>query len=331
MARRKISKSDAQAFLKSDRAILLMCMLVALLFWLVVKLSQDFRTSQDMQISYQVPESLTFTNPPPRSLRLLIEGSGWNLLATAFARDLQLDFQVQTEEEFTVGTSLLRTRAQAQLPENVSVLETRPDYIRLPLEARVEKMVPLRLQKQITFGGQHKLRDSIRLQPDSVRIMGPRSVVDTLQEWSTQLLKLNGLQESIEMALFLTDPENQQLVLEPRQVRVIIPAEPFTEKIIFLPIQGLNAPDSLRIFPRQVKVSFNVGLSRYDSISRDSFSATVDLQQVDLGAGANTVPIQVRSREPEVQAFHYSPKSVEFFVVEEGAAKDSLQIQDSMR
>ena len=54
------TKDDIRTFFNSDRAILMSCIGIALVFWLLVKLSQSYKTTEDYEISYTLPEGKTF-------------------------------------------------------------------------------------------------------------------------------------------------------------------------------------------------------------------------------------------------------------------------------
>ena len=318
MAKRKLpNRSSIKAFLRTDRGTLLICMLVSLLFWLIVKLSEDFRSKTFVSLEFNIPVGFTFTEPPPDRIEVSLEGRGWDLLGSAFGKKDPIVFEVQDQSELLINTTELKDRAQVGLSKRIGALGTRPDFLRLNLEPRLQKMIPVLLQSRLDFGDQHMQAGPTLVWPDSVVIDGPLSIVGEISEWPTQWLELANVREPITLSVPLDLPENSQISLSPAEVSVTVPVEPYTEKIVFVPVTVLNATDSLRIYPGQVRVSFPVGLSRYDEVARESFSATVDLRNVNPGGEANTAPVVVTCHHPEIEEFLYSPRSVEFYLIEQ--------------
>src|SRR5690606_36201817 len=155
----------------------------------------------------------------------------------------------------------------------------------------------------------------ISLSADSVSVSGPKSYIETLHDWPTDTLKLSNIQKNGTHKLPLTRPVNAQIVPAFDVIDVTLKVDEFTEKEVIVPIIVKNAPDSLKIFPENIKLSFTVGLSNYNLVSSADFTVEVDLKDIPLDTEKNTIPVLLSNRPSIVHNINVNPKSVEFFFV----------------
>jgi hypothetical protein len=95
---------------------------------------------------------------------------------------------------------------------------------------------------------------------------------------------------------------------------VNVPVEQVTEKTLFVKIQVKNADREYRLFPSQVRLTCNVGLSHFNSLNSADFRAEVDLSDAAIQAG-NTVPVMVNLQPTIVSNVRFVPKVVEYYAI----------------
>ena len=313
-----VRKADSDSFLKSDRAILMTCISIALVFWLLVKLSQSFDTLHEVQINYELPEGKAFALVPPSKVEATLSGRGWDLLSYFFGKkQSEILLKLSNLENQTFSASQLKDRIRSGV-SSIDVINLDYDYISIKIENQAIKKIPIRLDKQVTFAEGIQLKGSPILQPDSLTLSGPSSAVSTLTEWFTQPLVLTDLKSDYSAALKLRAPlQEGPISIKPLEINVAIEIEQYTERSLFVPVSILNAPDSLKIFPQNIRVNCVVGLSQYNELSDSLFSLEADLKGIPLNTKNNTVPIQLTRSPDFVKNIHFSPHSVEFFIVKE--------------
>lgn len=303
--------------LREDRAILMFCIGIALVFWVLVKLSQDdYRVSKAVDIEFNIPDNLTFSEAPPNDLQVQIKGVGWDLMFDYFAnRRVELYYDLLHADRLNLTLGQLRTDILNRLSSNnLQITEVNYDNINLNLEEKVTWKVPLILQSRFSFSPEYDLEKPVTLEPDSLEITGPASMLDQIDFWETDSLVLTDLKTSQEVDVGLALPP-RELTLSARQVKAKVTVEQFTEKSIFVPLTVKNAPDSIKIFPANVQVRCIVGLTRYDSLTAQVFELVLDLKDVPVSESKTTAPIRL-ARQPEyVQLLNFSPKSAEFFIL----------------
>jgi len=123
------NKVDIKVFFNSDRAILIACIFIALIFWLLVKLSQTFYTSADFQIDYQLPVGKSFVESPPTEGKATLKGSGWDLMSYQFGNlNSKIIFEVNDVASQAINAGLVIDKFQETLPIDIEVSDVNMDY-----------------------------------------------------------------------------------------------------------------------------------------------------------------------------------------------------------
>lgn len=317
------NKVDIQNFFDSDRAILITCIFIALIFWLLVKLSQTFDTAVDFQIDYNLPTGKSFVATPPTEAKATLKGTGWELIAFYMNdRKSVIEFEIKDVNSQAINAGLLIDKFQATLSNELEVADVDKDFIFVQIESETEKRVPIKLNKNIRLASQFQYADSLRIEPDSIILTGPASEVASIDVWETELLELTEVKKSGNIELPLKASNNKEIHLSQDKIIIRLTVEQFTERSLFVPITVRNAPDSLKTFPEKVKLSCIVGLSKYNDFDKNAFRLIADLKGIPLNTTKNTVPVQLTRQPDFVRAVNFQPKSVEFFFV---ASRDSTE------
>jgi len=302
-------------YFSSDRVVLGICILLSLFFWLLVKLSQEFVTNRIVKIDYILPEDRSFTEMPPQTVLATVRGSGWNLLSNYLVKEATaIEIILPEKESFTLPASILENKIQQEF-KSLDVFEVDLDYLLFNTAIRSTKIVPIRLIRKLTFADNFQIKDSILLQPDSITVTGPPIILDTITGWPTTLFEVSNLKTTISKSLDVEAPINEVLRINPSSIEVILPVEEFTQKDLFIPVQVLNAPDSLKIFPKTIRVSCLVGLSKYDSLTSQNFLLQADFKNVVFNSSNNTLPVNITQSPPYVSQVKLDKQSVEFYLV----------------
>lgn len=322
------NKVEVKKFFDSDRAILVACIFISLIFWLLVKLSQNFETTTDFEIRYQLPVGKSFVSTPPSEATATLKGSGWDLMSYQFTKpNASVLFEINDVSKQAINAGLLIDKFQQTIPSGIEVADVNKDFIFVQIESETEMKVPIRLNKAIQLAPQFQFSDSINIEPKHVILTGPSTEVETIEFWETEVLQLENLKKSQNLELALKPSSNREIHLSQEKIIVNIAVEEFTEKSVFVPISIKNAPDSLKTFPERAKLSCIVGLSKYNQINKNSFELIADLKGIPLNTEKNTIPVALGKKPDFVRAINYQPKSVEFFFVK--TDRDSSSVAET--
>ncbi len=314
----RIDRKNVRFTIQKDRAILMVCIGIALVFWLLVKLSQEYSTVRPVALNLSIPEDKALAEAPPTDVRAEIEGTGWDLLFDYFQHaEVVLQYNLEGTDQISLSRNRLRNDILKELAANdLSVGELNYEAISLRLEPKITKRVPVIFHPSLSFAPGYQLQDSVRINPDSTGVTGPASRVEKIERWPADSLVLDNLKSSQNTRLEL-EPAPAELSLSPQSVEAVIQVEQFTEKSLFVPLELKNRPagDSLRYFPQRVKVTCVVGLSRYEEVTPSDFKLIADLGGTPVGKERNRVRIELTEQPAFVKSVQFTPAMVEFFIV----------------
>jgi hypothetical protein len=310
--------------LKQDRRLIVfaVCLLIATALWFLNALSKDYTTTINYPVKYiNPPEEMFLTSTPPKRFELKVEGHGFSLLRYKLILSpspivLNLSTIHESSEGsgniITVQSQSLIQRISQQVSNEISITEISPNIITLVFDSLATKTLHVKTNISTTFKSQYYLRDKITFQPESINVSGPSAALDTISFLETESVNISGIDDNIERVVQVKNPLNTELSTD--KVLVKIPVEKFTEKELTIPVELKNKPEdvSVKLFPSEVKVSFLVGMSNYESITANDFLITVDFNQSDISS--ETLDVTIDSQPPFIQSLRVSPQSVDFLV-----------------
>lgn len=303
--------------IRQDRTILLVCTLISLVFWFIVKLSKDYPSDTSFGLDYRLPEEYVFTKYPPSTITANLSGRGWDLMYYHFFRK-QPTLLIDLRQTPTLGLTSrdLKDRLAVSFSENsITVTDVNINYLDLSLEPRMSKKVPIQLNLAITFAEEYDFKQDPTIRPDSAEISGPASIITEVFSWPTDTFQATGLKESLQERLLLQSSGNPSVVLQPIAVELDLQVEKMVEKSLFVPVIVRNAPvsDSLRIFPPSVMLTCVVGIGSYEVVQPDNFAIVADLQGIEPQSNRNIVPLLLAKQPTETRKVRFTPQSAEFF------------------
>lgn len=276
---------------------LLACLLLAIAAWLFMALNNKY--------VYVAKTVLVFKNSPTKrafyplqsdTIDLQVEGTGWQLL---FARlrinppSVSVSLSQLNTKDFIVFSDQL-FNINRQLESTQKVISVKPDTLYFDFTKRVVKKVPVKLIDKLGFAKQYGRSSDVILNPKYVKVAGPLEELSKITFWPTDTLKQDKIQNSITARVALQHSIHKNVSIYPSSVEVKVPVDEFTEKTIEVPLKIINnrSYNSIKLYPKKVKVTFLVALSNYDQVDESFITATIDVDEwKDLGHHQFTVKI----------------------------------------
>lgn len=303
--------------MQEDQAILLSCFGIALIFWVLVKLSQEYTSPKPVAFSYTIPDDLALANLPAEDVTATLKGTGWNLMFEYLAgATIPVHFNIEAGGDFRLNRAQMRGEVLGALAsKELDITEINYDEIDLKVQTKESRKIPIRHQVELELAAEHHLSAPIQLEPDSVTLTGAFSVVRAYESWPTDSIFFTDISKSLSTEVPLLTPP-RELQLDRQKTNITLSVESYTEKSLFVPVNLKNAPsDSLKVFPDKIKINFVVGLSQYDSVHYTDFKLEADLKAVSTEKGKNTVPVKLVEAPETVKNVILSRNSVEFFIL----------------
>lgn len=311
----RLPKNNLIPRAREDRAILMQCIGIALIFWIGVRMSQTYVATKKIELHFLLPPDQAFHKAPPRNMSIQTKGQGWDMLydfllgaKIHLTYDLTQRSSIRLDEKRLLNDIRERTNAEDLTFSNLTHTD-----IRISLEPKMQKWVPIRPIPDLSYLSGYYLSGNLKIDPDTVKISGPVSKIAPTYEWPTTKLTLVDLKDDYEGYLALKTPA-PEINLNLQRVKVNVPVEQVTEKTLFVKIHVKNADREYRLFPSQVRLTCNVGLSHFNSLNSADFRAEVDLSDAAIQAG-NTVPVMVNLQPTIVSNVRFVPKVVEYYAI----------------
>lgn len=307
-------------FLSKDVLSFLVFLLFSTGFWIVNTLDKEREMNMKIPLTFTgVPVSVSFTDPLPEYVEIQIKDLGANLwyYMTHRPKSVNLHFDQNFRESglLTVTNTEMYAALMAKLLNTTSILKVQPDNIVLEYVKLHAKKVPVRLNSTITLEDQHMLCAPLELIPNEVEIYGSESVLEGITEMETMTLVINGLKEAVEQPVQLKSIEG--VFVSVNNIRVKACAEMFTEKKMMLPVQIINNPQSISIrsFPAEVMVTFNIKLSHYKEFQKNDIHVVVDYNEKSSVIG-DTRKLKLINNKPYITNIRVEPEEVQFILEE---------------
>jgi hypothetical protein len=172
---------------------------------------------------------------------------------------------------------------------------------------------PKYLDLKPMFAPQHMINGTIKVDPDSIIISGPGSVLQNISCVYTELLTFSNLSDTVTLSSLLE--KQPSISYSQKKVRITIPVDKYTQAEYFLPVIALNLPDSLNLktFPERIRISYNITLTNYEKIGPELIMPHVDYEEIYKNP-AERLRLFLVDTPDMIEAIKFSPEKVEYLL-----------------
>ena len=300
-------------------------LLVSTILWFLNELSKNSTSLISYPVKYtNLPKHKVLVKDLPTRLNLIVKAPGYTLLKYKLSNPkvpLIINYNSSSLFKITNGnstgfyllTSNIKSQISRQLQSDIQIIEISPDTLMFEFDEIVSKKVLVIADLDIEYEKQFMLKGEITTEPDSITLLGPNVILDTLQEMKTKHQKLVKVNQTVKKILPIENIKN--ITFSPRKVMVNIPVEQFTETKYDIPIETINVPDTLdlKLFPRTVSITFLVGLSDYKKLSSHLFRAVVDYQSLEKSI-SNKLKVDLVKYPGYIKSVRFHPMNVDYII-----------------
>ena len=296
-------------------------LLISVCIWFLNALSKNYTSVIEYTLTYtDFPAGQVLVGDSSEDLDLRVNANGYSILRyKTFRKRGPISYNVanntlsRPEEDTTrafILTRYITGQISQQLPPDLQLLEIKPDTLHFQFARKITRMVEILPDFKYQLDKQFTIKDRIILEPDSVEVTGPDLLLDTLRYVYTESSDLGDLSKDFSDKVRLR--RISDLDFNRSRTNCLIELERFTEVQLSIPIEVLNLPDSiaLQTFPSRVKLTCNVGLSKYDRVDGSLIKAVVDYSEIT--DGTKLLDVDIQSIPVFLISSEYYPKSVEY-------------------
>ncbi|MFH1759824.1 MAG: CdaR family protein [bacterium] len=258
--------------------------LLAVLLWLHITTENIF--TKDISVPLEiinVPENLRIANRVPDTAVVSVTAQGKDLISFKFS-DAVIYIHAQDakygEYEYEIKHDL----------ENISFLNFQkvavkriksPNKITVVFDSKYKRTVLIKPDISVNLIKDYTMVGNISAKPESVTVLGPRSVVSAIDNIPTKNVVLDGVKKDTSFYVFLKKPEVGSIMLSPNKIRVSFQVEKMQKQVISnIAVQLINAPKGSRLglTPPTVSILIAGAYSRVEKVSANPsmISAVID-------------------------------------------------------
>jgi len=315
-----------KVYFRNDKrvAAYLVCVAIASVFWFLNALSKTYTEEIIVPVSFvNFPNNKTLASKTPEKFDLKIEAHGFTILRYKLSFFfVPLEFNVNelthnrmTESKknsFAFPARQFLSELSNQMSNEAKIQSMSPDTLFFRFDQMGQKRIKVKPVYHITLKKQFQISGDIKSVPDSITVNGPQSALDTLQFAYTETVHFNEADKAISIESRIS--QVKELYFEPRSVKVNIPVEEYTEAQLSVPVSVYNQPNNVKVklFPANVKISFQVGLSRFSQIHPEDFKLNV--LYTDIKPGKQRLKITTEITPAYIYALKINPEELEYLI-----------------
>ncbi|RMZ50894.1 YbbR-like domain-containing protein [Flavobacteriaceae bacterium PRS1] len=315
-------KTKITLFFSSKKVnVFVLFLVLALLFSVLTKLSKDYTQTVVFNIEkVNIPVDKLIVNDSSHLLNITLTTYGFKLIKYYLARpSIVVDFQKLEKNKthyFWTEKKEFSTIV-SQFEPNVKIVSINPDTIAFRYDVNNVKKIPVILDADITFSVGFDVINDYVIKPDSIKVIGPKVLTDSISEIFTKRLKMEDVNADvlISVELNLTN-SSEGLKFTHSQVQISAVVERFTEGTINVPINIINIPEGIKLkyYPKEVSVVYYTSLSNFKTISTSSFIVEVDYNS--LNAQDTYLIPKIVQQPDKVKNVRLNEKRIEFILLQ---------------
>ena len=313
-------KSTIQQAIKSGKInIFFLFLVVSFIILLLSKLSKDYTKTVTFDIKVtNLPEEQVIIKDSTHKMDVLLKTYGFKLMTYYLSTpkltvDLNRVQRVNNQYVWTASSN--STDIKLQFTDNVEVESIKPDTLIFNYDVNFVKKVPIIVVEKVNYAPGYNMIGDYVLEPDTIRLIGPRVIVEAITMIETDTLILNDVKTNINDILKLKLPEQiETIAMSSKRVKVTATIDKFTEGRVEVPITIINLPGNVSVnyFPKKVSVIFNTALSNYKSIQSKDFKVECDYNELNPQASFLTPKIVITPKT--VRTARINQTKIEFII-----------------
>ncbi|MEL6811919.1 MAG: hypothetical protein AAFP76_11335 [Bacteroidota bacterium] len=294
-------------------------LLLALVFWTLTKLSKESTATINTYLAYtNLPSMVSVSKDSAKEISFDLSANGFALLSYKLKEPtLEIDvskYYVEGDTLVKISNVDLEKIISGQLDNNSEVSNLSFNGLEIGLDVIVSKKVPVEFMSELGFKNGYKLVKAPELSPDSVLVSGPSEAVMAVNVIRSDVFVAKNISDHREEELRLIPPANNEITLSEETVAVLLTVEEFTQKQITLPVEMVNPPKdvTIKLIPETISVSFDVSVSRFNSISANDFRVVCDYRSK---SSAENIMVPKLIVQPEgLYRTELSTKKIEYLI-----------------
>lgn len=310
---RKFIKAE---FKRSNAKAFLFFLFFATILWLLLQFSKTYTEIIDVSITYNNYPKDKLIEEKGSNISLEVEQNGFQLAwINLFKHNINVDLS-----DLPVDSSALKldiTDYKLELSRKLSLDMTQTNFldkeILIPFDLKSTKRVPIISRIKANYAPGFSSETPPVINPDSVTISGPSSILDTIPSVFTENVTEKGIDRNMTSRVKLEEIDPKVTLYE-KEIDWRVEVQKFTEGKVKVPLSVINLPPNvdLSLFPANVEVTYMVSVEKYDLVKIDDFKLICDYNEIS--EDQNFFIVKLQKKPDFIKNVMISPKKAHYII-----------------
>lgn len=312
----RFKKSFNAPSTKDERLkVVLICIVISTTFWFFNALNQDNYTSQiSYPLAWEYDETLYMpVGELPERVGIEVTGGGWDLMTRSFGFNMG-PVNISLNDP-SAAKYLLSSQLRAELSRNLDPVTINfliEDSLKFDIQPIISRKIALSFDDSaLRFDSDYRLNSSYQLNPDSIEVSGPESLVTLMPEVLSVLGEFDDIDEDVSESLAI--PELPALIettlssisLSFEVMHYINISERHNVELI-------NFPDSTwQTSTPAIVIDYQIGESQFDATDSSRVKLVADFKQ--WNEQDSTVQIEVIQGRELIEDIRLSTERIKVY------------------
>jgi len=313
-------KSLFSATIKGKKInVFLLFFVVSFIIWTLVKLADTYTDTIAMKVAYtNLSNDKILLGSQETTVEAQVKTTGFRMLRQKFFKkeievDLKKVAKAKTDNTFYV---LANDAINKHIYQDIEILNVFPDTLFFTLGKNKTKRVPIIPKLGLKFDQGYNLYDSLHISPKFIEISGPEDVVDKLKEVYTESKQLKDINTDIDIELQLIKNDSlKRLVYSQSTIKATGKVDKFTEGKLNIPLHIQNLPKGylIKLFPKEISVTYTANVSDFNKITQNDFAVYCDYNDIKNTNASFFIPKLVKFPKT-VKTYRIDDKKINFLI-----------------
>ncbi|MGV6831325.1 MAG: CdaR family protein [bacterium] len=259
---------------------------LSLIFSILTKLSKEYTAVLTVNPKLiNIPEDVVILNDSTvKDLELTIKTYGFKWLGYYLNKpNISLDVESLKNIEDTYIWERNEGYASliSQFSQDVLIESVTPESLVFNYDKNATTRIPVLFEGSVIFEDGYNSILGPQIEPDSISIIGPSSLMNDIKFARTINLSLNNLKDSYKAMIDINqiDSLQNEIKFSPERITVNIDVKRFTEGSLIVPLKFVNLPkdQTVSFFPKEVEIKYLVSLEEFKNVKSSDFVIQCDL------------------------------------------------------
>lgn len=265
----------------------------SVLLWVFVSFSGEFSITLNLPTQViDIPENYSVSSMSANDVSISLKGQGWQLAQHTLGRDPKFFIPSPTEigdQEISIRNMIY---ANSWLSSTLQLAEILPEKLSITIEKTESKMVEVVPVISLGYKPGYGLVSPIKIEPDSVLITGPESIIRNLNMINTEGRIISNLENESSMVLGLKPPKFTNVIIG--ECTVYFDIQKIVDKEfeeLHITTQNIPSRYELILSPNKLSIILRGGISKLSKLKSEDIAVYVKFEQAINDTSGGIEPI----------------------------------------